>query len=272
MKKIWLKNKTVVITGANGGLGFSIAKMLIEKYDCKILGIARNEQKFLDSIKTLDKKENFKYFVFDVNDKNAWQNFIKYLEDNAVQVDMLINNAGFMLPFKKFEDITNEEIEDIINTNFKSVVMATKLLIDNILKSSTPAIINISSSAGLCAVVGESMYSATKYAVRGFTETLIQDYYKKIYVAGIYPGFIKTDILSRMSVNDKENKLINKVMMPIDKATKKIVKAIKKRRRRVVFGFDGRSLAFFGKHFGIKGARLISKVLKASKLDVFKDI
>ena len=68
------------------------------------------------------------------------------------------------------------DISEIINTNFISVVKACKLFIPYLKKSKTPAIINVSSSAGLCAVVGESMYCATKFAVRGFTETLAVDY------------------------------------------------------------------------------------------------
>ena len=65
MKKNYLFNKTVVITGASGGLGFAIAKILIEKYNCKIIGIARNEEKMLNSIQTLgEKKCNFSYHLF----------------------------------------------------------------------------------------------------------------------------------------------------------------------------------------------------------------
>jgi len=99
----------------------------------------------------------------------------------------------------------------------------------NLKNSTSPAIVNVSSAAGLCAVVGQSMYCTTKFAVRGFTETLRQEYKKKIYVGGIYPGFIKTDILNRQSESAKQNKLVNKLMMPLDKASKKIVKGIAKK-------------------------------------------
>ena len=104
MGKSWLYNKTVLITGASGGIGFSVAKLLIEKYDCKIIGIARNESKMLKAIETLgEKKKNFSYHLFDVSVKENWQKFYNYLTDNKIMIDLLFNNAGFMLPFAKFE-------------------------------------------------------------------------------------------------------------------------------------------------------------------------
>ena len=272
MSKKWLLNKTVVISGASGGIGFNVAKLLIEKYNCKIIGICRNKEKMEKAISTLSKgKENFTYFTFDVSKRQNWQDFVSHLTENNIQVDVLINNAGFMLPFVKFEKISDSEIDEIIATNLSSVIYSTKEFIPLLKKSKTPAIVNVASAAGLSAVVGESMYCATKYAVRGFTETLIQDYKKQIYVGGVYPGFIKTDILHRMSINDKENKLISKLMMPVNKASKKIVKGIAKKKKRTVMGFDGRMMSFFGRLFPTFTHNLTTKVLKISKLDLFED-
>lgn len=273
MKKHWLKDKTIVISGASGGLGFAVAKLLIKKYNCKIIGIARNEKKLLSSIETLgDKKDNFSYRLFDVSIRDNWVNFKNYLEENNIQVDMLINNAGFMLPFARFDKYSDEEVTEIINTNFTSVINATKIMLPLIKRSSTPAIVNVSSAAGIAAIVGQSMYCATKFAVRGFTEALQQDYKKKIYIGGIYPGFIKTDILNRQTISDKENKLINMLMKPLDKAAKKFVRRIAKKRRRTVMGFDGHLMSIFGRLFPKLTAGLIRKVLKITKLQLFKDV
>lgn len=273
MKKTHLINKTVVISGASGGLGFAIAKLLIEKYNCKIIGIARNKQKIESAIETLgDKKSNFSYYLFDVAKKENWISFYEQLSKNNVQIDMLINNAGFMLPFLAFEKYSDEQIEEIINTNFIANVNAVKILLPLLKQSKTPSIVNICSAAGLCAVVGQSMYCATKFAMRGFTETLQQDYKKQIYVAGVYPGFIKTDILNRQSVDDKSNKLIQKLMMPVEKACKKIVKGIAKKKKRIVMGFDGKSMSFFGRLMPKATPSIVTSVLKCSKLQMFDGV
>ncbi len=272
MKRNYLYNKTVIITGASGGIGFAIAKILIEKYNCKIIGIARNEQKMLSSIQTLgEKKSNFSYYLFDVSKKENWQDFYQKLCDSNIKIDVLINNAGFMLPFEKFELCNDKEIEEIVQTNFMANVYSIKTLLPIIKQSSSPAIVNICSAAGLCAVVGQSMYSATKHAMHGFTETLIQEYKGKMYIGGIYPGFIKTDILNRQNIDLKSKKLIDKFMMPLDKASKKIVRAISKKKKKYVLGFDGKFMGCFGRIFPKTTTSIITKVLKASKLEMFKD-
>jgi len=273
MKKNWLNNTTVIISGASGGLGFAVAKLLIEKYNCKIIGIARNEKKILSAMETLgEKKSNFSYKLFDVSVRENWTTFKDYLNDNDIKPDVLINNAGFMLPFKKFEKCSDDEIDEIIKTDFASVVIATKALLPLLKSSSTPAVINVSSAAGLCAVAGEAMYCASKFAVRGFTETLQQDYKKQVYVGGVYPGFIKTDILSRQVKDAKNDKLIGKFMMPLDKSAKKIVKGIAKRKKRIIFGYQARFMSFFGRIFPKMTPSLITKVFKASGLELFNDV
>lgn len=270
--KNWLKNKTIVISGASGGLGFSIAKKLILDFDCKVIGIGRNKEKFERNILTLgDKKNNFSYFLFDVGKLEEWQKFANLLREQNIGVDVLLNNAGFMLPFDKFSNYSIDEILEIVNTNFLSYVYATKTLFPILEKSSTPAVINVSSSAGLSAVVGQSMYSATKFAVRGFTDTLRVEN-KGFYIAGIYPGFIKTDILYRQNIGKKDGKLVDRFMMPLSKATKKIVRKIKRKRKHIVLGIDGRYLSFTGKHCPIISHKLTAKVLKAFKIDMFKKI
>ena len=272
MKK-HLYNKTIIISGASGGLGFAVAKLLIEKYNCNIIGIARNEQKIQKAIQLLgDKKDKFSYYLFDVSKKQNWIDFAQQLTDKNIQIDMLINNAGFMLPFEQFHLYSDDQIEEIINTNFIANVNAVKILLPLLKKSSSPSIVNVSSAAGLTAVVGQSMYCATKFAMRGFTETLQQDYKKEIYVGGVYPGFIKTDILSRQTIDDKSNKLIQKLMMPVTKAAKKIVKGIAKKKKKIVMGVDGRFMSFFGRIMPKATPSIIRKVLKTSKLEMFDGV
>lgn len=273
MKKCWLENKTVIVTGASGGLGFEIAKSLILQFNCQVIGVARNEKKLQNAIQTLgDKKLNFTYRIFDVSKKENWISFYEYLTLNNIKVDVLINNAGFMLPFSKFESYSENDIDEIVYTNFISNIVSVKTLLPILKQSKTPAIINISSAAGLCAVVGQSMYCATKFAVKGFTETLQQDYKKQIYVSGVYPGFIRTNILNRQNGKAKDSKLVSKFMYPLDKATKKIVKGIAKRKKRIVFGFQGRGISFMSRLCPKIAPSIITSVLKASKLDMFNDV
>lgn len=273
MKKCWLFDKNVIISGASGGLGFAISKLLIEIYNCKILGLARNEEKLIKAKNSLgNKKDNFNYLIMDVSKEENWKLLSEYVTANNIRPDILINNAGFMLNFAKFDKYTENDIDEILNTNLKSYIISTKILLPILKNSSCPSIVNIASSAGLCAVVGQSLYCATKFGVRGFTETLQQDYKNQVYVGGVYPGFIRTDILNRQNSETKNNKLINKLMMPVEKAAKKIVKALKKRKKRLVIGLDGGFMNISSKIFPRLTPSIITGVLKSSKLDLFEDV
>lgn len=273
MSKKWIQNATIIISGASGGLGFSITKRLIEKYNCKVIGIARNEEKLLRNRESLgDKKENFTYRLFDVTVKQNWIDFSNWLQENNITPNLLINNAGFMLPFQTIEQTSDDDIEEIIKTNLTSYVYSTKTLLPLIKKSAKPAIVNICSAAGLCPVVGESMYCLTKYGLRGFTETLQLDYKKRIYIGGVFPGFIRTDLLKRMDISEKNNGIIDKLMMPVEKASKKIVKGIVRRKKRIVTGLDGKSMHLLYRMFPKKGPALIRWVLKVTRLEMFKNI
>mgnify|MGYP003294761218 CR=1 FL=1 len=86
----WLYNATVVITGASGGLGKGIAMKLINDYNCKVIGIARNEEKMKQVVAELGSKSaNFTYQLFDVAKEENWVEFKKYLEDNNTRTRVL---------------------------------------------------------------------------------------------------------------------------------------------------------------------------------------
>ena len=273
MKKKWIYGKTVVLTGASSGIGQKLAETLIKKYNCFVIGIGRNQLK-MEKTKSLlgDKQTNFTYQLFDVSNIKNWQEFYDYLVKNSIKVDVLINNAGFLLPFAKFEKYTEENIEEIINTNFLSAVYSVKIMLPMIKESPTPAIINVSSSAALCSIVGTSMYTASKCALKGFTECLAQDYKKQIYVGLVCPGFTKTSIFDRQNSDISNSKLINSVCSSLDKAVKKITKKIVKKRKRIVVGIDAKMMDIFYRAFPRTISSTVRKVLKASKQEIFNDI
>ena len=129
MKKCWLYGKTVIITGASGGLGFAVSKLLIEKYSCTILAVGRNKEKMQKSKNSLGElKDKFIDFYFDVSSLSAWESFKEELISKNLFPDILINNAGFMLPFATFDKYEINEIEEIVKTNMMSIIYSVKTL------------------------------------------------------------------------------------------------------------------------------------------------
>lgn len=271
MKKYDFTNKTAVITGASSGIGYNLTKLLIEKYNVKVIGIARNEERLKNLQNENEKtKSNFTYKPFDVSILENWQNFYNYLNESDIQPDILINCAGILPKFKKFEDTSIDDLLSVININFLAQVYSTKILLPLIKRSKNPLIINVSSSASLCTFGGISMYSASKSALKSFTESLICE--EKIKVVSVMPGVTKTNIFSMQSKDEKALNIVDKIAKSPEKVANKIIKKVRRNKKRIIIGFDAKLMNFFYKLFPNLTPKIITKFLKNSKYKIFEDM
>ncbi|MEG0546937.1 MAG: SDR family NAD(P)-dependent oxidoreductase [Oscillospiraceae bacterium] len=272
MKTSWLNNKTVIITGASSGIGREITLSLIRDYNCNVVGVARSELKMAALIEELgDLSDKFSYRLFDVAQNKNWESFAKYLEESSINPDILINDAGILPRFARFEKYTIEEAENAMKINFFSCVYAVHSMLPIIMRSKSPAIINVDSSAALMSLAGTSMYSASKAALKAFTEALREECRGKCYVAIICPGFTKTSIFRNQN-KEGADKAFEMIATPCDKMVKKIMRGIKSKRRLMVFGKDAILMNYFGRLMPVKGSKLFSKAMEISKLPLFDDI
>ena len=103
MNKCWFDYKTVVLSGASSGIGKGIAERLIKDHGCKVIGIARNEQRLQNFKAELgNKSDNFTYYTFDVSQEEKWHELADTLKKENIKPDILINNAGILPKFDKF--------------------------------------------------------------------------------------------------------------------------------------------------------------------------
>lgn len=272
----WLKGKTVVVTGASGGMGAGIAATLIKKHGCTVIGVARSETKMLKFIDELGPTyaEQFSYKLFDVSVKENWENFAEELKENGTKIDILINNAGILPKFKRFDKYSYEEIDRAININFYSCVYSTKTLLPMLLESSTPGIINIDSSAALMTLAGTSMYSASKAALKGFTEALRVEFQGKMYVSLVCPGFTKTDIFRNQGAesNSKGQKVMDMISTDCDLMVKMIMRGIEFKAPMQVHGIDAHAMSIFNRLMPVYGSKLFSSVMRMANVDIFKEV
>ncbi|MEG2084894.1 MAG: SDR family oxidoreductase [Clostridia bacterium] len=281
MSKKWLYGRNVVISGCSTGMGREITKILINKYGCNVLGIARNQAKLISLKEEL--KENsgkFTYRMFDVGVKESWLKLVEELTAIKFDVDMLINNAGIIQPFMQFDDLTDEQIDKVLNVNFKSLLYSNKIMIPLIKKSKYGAIVNVSSASAILPVAGESIYSATKSAARALTECLGQELRPYgIFVSCIMPGPVKTDLYkARESDGDKGSKVkdnfIENIGLTAERAAQKIVHSIAKKKTRVCLGAVAKAMDL-GMKVMPRGTSIIAgKFIKAvsPKVSSFKTI
>lgn len=275
MHKNWITDKTILITGASSGIGRELTKKFIFKNNAYVFGVGRSQEKFDSLLAELgDKKDHFSYYLLDISKEASFQKLYDEFLDK--KVDVIINNAGILPPFESFENLVSrtgenavKEIQKIMDTNFLSVAMSVAYLSKIIERSQTPAIVNISSSAGLCPLPGISVYSASKSAVKNFTEALSLE--KKYYVGLICPGFTKSSIF-RYQTRQSEGKLINMIASDLEKMSNKIYKAICKKKKRCVFGMDAKFMDKLYRMFPRSSIKWFRNIMQKSKIDLFKDV
>ena len=185
---ISFKNKKILITGATGGIGYSLVKKFNE-LDGNILATGTNNEK-LDKIK----KEfpNINVLKFDISQHDKIEEFIENVNSQLVGIDVLINNAGINLDNLSLR-MKNDEWKKVIDINLTSTFYLCKYSIKKMLKNKYGRIVNITSIVGHTGNLGQANYSASKGAIVSMSKSLAIEYAKKnITVNCVSPGFIQS--------------------------------------------------------------------------------
>lgn len=181
--------KRVLITGASDGIGRAIAECLAGDYELFLCG--RNMKKLGD---VADACDGAKTFAFDINDHAARNNVLKKIGD----VDILINNAGIWHKVGGLETLSDEKVIEVINTNLVSQILLTKSLLPSMKDREGTHIINVISKSGITAQAGQTVYTASKYGMRGFTDILRADTKDNpIRVGAVYQSGTNTQMFEK---------------------------------------------------------------------------
>ncbi len=274
MKKCWFDYKTVILSGASSGIGKDLATRLIKDHACKVIGIARTESKLAALKEELGNKgESFSYYTFDVSDREKWAELAETLKKEGIKPDILINNAGILPRFDRFVNYTLEEIDQAMQINFYSCVYSMNALMPIILRSENAAIVNVASSAALCSLAGTSVYSASKAALKSFTDAVREEHRGDLYIGLVCPGFTKTDIFRNQSgASSKSEKAMNMVSTDCDKMVDLIINGMWNKKEDMVFGMDAHMMDVGNKALGTTCSKVASKVMEISGLEIFKDV
>lgn len=201
-----LKDKIAVITGCSKGLGFETTKQLLEK-GAVVYGLGINNPEFGN--------ENFHFIKCNVRNSEEVNNaFFQVYNESQNKIDILINNAGLGY-FGFIENYPDNQIEEMIETNLFGTIYTCRNAVGVMKENKSGHIINISSTAGLEGMHQVSVYCATKYAVRGFSDSLFKELREYgVKVTCIFPGSVNTDFFR----NAPGIKAHDKMMSPIEVA------------------------------------------------------
>ena len=256
------KESVVVITGAASGIGRALAVRLAQE---PIAGIAVSDVNIAELKETekliAGKNPKITTHKVDVANENEMRNFAEDVVQKHGRVTHIINNAGVALGGSVAE-ISIEDIRWLMDINFWGVVYGTKFFLPHLQKEKSAHIVNFSSLFGLIAPPGQAAYCSSKFAVRGFTESLRHELENtNISVSTIHPGGIKTNIANaarigkyvRLSKEEiekrriKENKNLSRTSP--EQAAEIIVKGIKTKNPRILIGIDSKLLSYIARAF-----------------------
>lgn len=263
-----LKNKTIIVTGAGSGVGREIALTLIEcGADVAALDIRKDtllETKELAG----GNGEQISINVVDITNKSAVESLPEKILAEHKSIDGIINNAGIIQPFVKVADLDYGAIEKVMNVNFYGMLFMTKAFLPFLLKRPEGYIVNVSSMGGFLPVPGQSVYGASKAAVKLLTEGLYAELKNTpVHVAVVFPGATKTNISEnsgvRLSKQPDSKEKSEFPMLSAKEAAEIIIKGMEKDKSMIFIGKDSKMMNFLYRLNPVFATNLIAKKMSS---------
>ncbi len=212
--------KTVVITGSARGLGYEMAKVFKQNNFNVIISDLNleNLKKAKENLDSLIQTGNAELCVCDVTNTSDIKALIDFAKEKFNEIDIWINNAGVNQPEKAIWELTEDEINTVINVDLKGTVLASNLVMQEMIKNKKGAIYNIEGYGSNDAMMlGLSIYGTSKRAITYFTEALAKESEERktgVIVGKLSPGIMITDFIT--------NALGNKQKINLSEKTKKV--------------------------------------------------
>lgn len=260
----YFSNTVIIVTGAASGIGQQLAAQASSQ-GASVIAVDVDEA----GLNETRKMGNMEIEVLDVGDPQAIQNFAaKVIPQLDGRKLILINNAGVALFSGYFQDTELADMEWLININFWGPVRLTKAFYPYFIERNEGHIVNISSVFGLAGVASQTAYSSSKFAIRGFTEVLRMELIgTNICTTTVHPGGIKTNISKNARAKgriapfhqDSVDEFEKVAKTSPEKAARSILRAIEKKKKRLLIGFDARLIDWVIRLFPIAYTRIMKK-------------
>jgi NADP-dependent 3-hydroxy acid dehydrogenase YdfG len=266
-----LKNRVAVITGAGGGIGRATA-FALAKRGCH-LALADIDEAAVKASAARAREFGVRASPhrLDVADRARVAAFPAAVLAAHGQVDLLVNNAGVALG-GTFEQVGEDDFDWLMEINFHGVVRMTRAFLPLLHRSLDARIVNVSSIYGIIAPPGQAAYSASKFAVRGFSGALRHELEgSTVGVSVVHPGGVATSIARNARIPagappdevERGRKLMEKLLrMPPEQAGEIIVRGIEKRQARILVGGDAKAAALLERLAPVGYWKLLKKAIK----------
>ena len=246
-----LRDRVAIVTGAASGIGRAIATSLAQR-GCNVAIADRDEAGLAETAALLPSGVRISRHALDVADAAAVAALPASIQAEHGRVDILVNNAGVAVG-GTFEQVSAEDFDWLFSINFHAVVKLTRAFLPVLKASDDARLVNVSSLFGLIAPPGQTAYVASKFAVRGFSESLRHELATtSVGVTVVHPGGVATSIARSArpptgvapAEAEKERTSFEAFLkMPPAEAGETIVKGVERRRPRIIVGNDAKVAA-----------------------------
>jgi len=260
--------KIVALTGAASGIGRALALDLAKRG--AILALAdRDAPGLAETVQLAGAGASISQFTLDVADEAAVNAFAQAVRDAHGAVDIVINNAGVAI-YGSVMEVSTPELQWLMNINFYGVVFGVRAFLPMLLERPEATIVNMSSLFGLWGPPGQSAYSASKFAVRGYSESLRAELQQtNVRVMTVHPAGVATAIArtsrvaaaANQEAAAKESRAFTQffLTMPPEEAAAIILRGIERRDDRVLIGKEAVRVDFLNRLLGPRAARIFGK-------------
>ncbi len=196
--------KVVLITGASSGIGKELARLYHQKgYSLLLTG--RSEGGF----KEFDAANDVRIVFGDIRNQTTIDELVNIINNDFRKIDILINNAGIS-NIQPFEMMTDQQLDDVIDTNLKAIIRLTHALYGRFVEQKSGHMMMMNSSAGKQGYANHTLYSASKFGLAGFTQSLrLEAKQHGIRVTGIHPGGVNTPLYKNVKMKPDETQYMN---------------------------------------------------------------
>jgi short-subunit dehydrogenase len=262
-----IAQKTIAITGAGNGIGRALALALLQK-GARVAAIDISEEGLQQTEKEAGAlTTQLSCHAMDITNKQQIPGLIEAILHRHGCIDGLINNAGVIQPFVTIKELEESDINRVMNINFFAVVYLIKGFLPHLLQRPEAHIVNISSMGGFLPVPGQSIYGASKAAVKLLTEGLRSELLNTgVRVTVVFPGAVDTEITKNSGVqppkmSEKEFKKYKS--LSADTAASIILRGMEKNAFRVLVGSDAKFMDFLYRLWPKMAANYIQRSMQS---------
>lgn len=270
-------NKVAVVTGAGGGIGRQLVLQLLD-HGAAVAAVDINEHTLEETRSAAGAAaDRVSIHVADITKREMVCSLPPQIEKRQGAIDILINNAGIIQPFVPFAELEYETIMRVMNINVFGPIFMTRAFLPYLAKRPEAYIANVSSMGGFLPVPGQTLYGASKAAVKLLTEGLRAELaHSKIGVSVIMPGGVATNITKNSgvvsTVEASGDPNAAKGLTTAEQAAHIILKGIRRGRPRILVGRDATMMDLLSRLAPVRAGKLISKMMASLLEERFRDI